>query len=139
MTHSLVVGVDGSPAAAAALAWAAGEARLRDAELVAWTIEDQSVGDTGVARTPGPAYEELIGGYPLTMRHGHGDAAIELVTACADADLLVVGSRGRMQLAELVLGSVSRACLAHARPMPGGRGATAARAGVHSWPGRRGR
>jgi nucleotide-binding universal stress UspA family protein len=117
MTHSVVVGVDGSPAAAAALAWAAGEARLRDVELVAWTIEDRSVVDTGVVRTPDTAYEELTGGYPLTMRHGHGDAATGLVAACADADLLVVGSRGRTPLAELVLGSVSRACVTRA-PCP---------------------
>ncbi|MGH4009998.1 MAG: universal stress protein [Pseudonocardiaceae bacterium] len=37
-----VAGVDGSPGAAAALTWAAGEARRRGAELVAWTILDQS-------------------------------------------------------------------------------------------------
>lgn len=34
MAHRVVVGVDGSPTAAAALTWAAEEARLRGAELV---------------------------------------------------------------------------------------------------------
>jgi nucleotide-binding universal stress UspA family protein len=117
MTYRVVVGVDGSPAAAAALAWAAGEARLHGAELDAWTIEDRSAGDTVVARALPIAFEELTTGYPLTVRHGLGDAAAELVAACGDADLLVVGSRGRSPLGGLPLGSVSRACLAHA-PCP---------------------
>lgn len=117
MTHRVVVGVDGSSAAAAALAWAAGEARLRDAELVACTVVDRSKSPGAVG--PGVAkasrsLEESAGGYPVTVRKRYGEAAAELVAAGAEADLLVVGSRSRGPLAGLVLGSVSHGCLAHA-------------------------
>jgi nucleotide-binding universal stress UspA family protein len=129
MTYRVVVGVDDSPASAAALAWATEEAGLRGAELVAWTVldrpESRLAAGTVAAQTSRPSSEESAGGYPVTIRQSHGDAAVELVAACADADVLVVGSRGRGPLAELVLGSVSRACLAHAscpvvviRPQP---------------------
>jgi nucleotide-binding universal stress UspA family protein len=117
MTGRVVVGVDGSPAALAALTWAAGEARLRGAELVVWTVADRTGADVVTAPVSRSAVDECTGGYPLTVRHGWGDAAAELVAAGADADLLVVGSRGRGPLTGLVLGSVSRACLAHA-PCP---------------------
>lgn len=121
MTHRVVVGFDGSPGALVAVSWAAGEARLRGAELVAWTVldrqESRHVADSVAAKTPRRSLEESAGGYPVTVRHGYGDAAAELVAACGDADLLVVGSRGRGSLEGLVLGSVSRACLAHA-PCP---------------------
>ena len=121
MTHRVVAGFDGSAAALAAVTWAAGEARLRSAELVASTVLDRHgsrhVADSVAAKTPPRSLEESAGGYPVTVRHGYGDAAAELVAACWDADLLVVGSRGHGPLKGLVLGSVSRACLAHA-PCP---------------------
>jgi hypothetical protein len=37
MARRIVAGVDSSPAATA-LAWAAGQARVRGAELLAWTV-----------------------------------------------------------------------------------------------------
>jgi nucleotide-binding universal stress UspA family protein len=43
-----------------------------------------------------------------------GDPIEALVAAAEDADLLVLGTRGRSQFAGLLLGSVSQACAAHA-------------------------
>ena len=121
MAHRVVVGFDGSAAALAAASWAAGEAQLRGAELVALTAldrpESRRPADEVAAQAPRLWSEALASGYPVTTQHGYGDAATELVAACADGDLLVVGSRGRGPLKGLVLGSVSRACLAHA-PCP---------------------
>jgi nucleotide-binding universal stress UspA family protein len=117
VTHRIIVGFDGSPAAGVAMTWAAGEARLRGAELVAWSALDppgsRRRADPVVATQPPDLFVESAGDYPVTVRQVYGDAAAALVAACADADLLVVGSRGRGSLEGLVLGSVSRACMAH--------------------------
>lgn len=120
MVSRVVVGVDGSPAAAAALAWAAGEAGLRGAELVACTVLGRPAARHGAdaAAPPGRrSIEESTGGYPVTVRRRYGDAGSELVTACTDADLLVLGAPRRGGLAGLAVGPVTRYCLAHA-PCP---------------------
>jgi len=113
----IVVGVDGSASAAAALGWAASEARLRGAELVACSVVERRRGhDDDVSDSAATlALEESAGGYPTTALTRHGDPMMELLAACDDADLLVVGSRGRGRLAGSLLGSVSRACVTHAR------------------------
>jgi nucleotide-binding universal stress UspA family protein len=117
--RKIVVGIDGSESAAAALRWAAQEAQLHGASLtavMAWTL----LGQPADAFTPTYGFDEAIG----TARDHVRRAAIPveadvvapcdlpaaaLVDACADADLVVVGSRGRGGFRSLLLGSVSAA------------------------------
>ncbi|MEO3805338.1 universal stress protein [Nonomuraea sp. B1E8] len=115
----IIVGFDGSHGAATALGWAVAEARLHHAELLPWTVlpEQATAGAGTVADAMRRAVEDIILGFPAELRFVRGDPAAELTAACADADLLVVGSRGRTQLTALLLGSVSRACL-HQAPCP---------------------
>lgn len=135
--ETIVVGVDGSPGADAALRLAVREARLRQARVravTAWHVPPAVYG--GVAFTPmvdplGPfraAAEEALDGalerlgdeaagveIERVVREGH--AAAVLVEEARGADLLVVGSRGRGGFAGLLLGSVSSVCASHA-PCP---------------------
>jgi nucleotide-binding universal stress UspA family protein len=140
MPGTIVVGVDGSPASRAALRWAAEEARLRGARLVAvraWSfVPPAPMAEPGMVPMPAIDYagtieaerdaveseldavfaEAFPEGPPVTVERmlvegGAGDA---LEDAASDADLLVVGSRGRSGLAAALLGSVSKHVLQHA-------------------------
>jgi nucleotide-binding universal stress UspA family protein len=125
MVERVVVGFDGSQGASVALAWAAGEARLHGAGLVALTVLSEQprepvseevlnpVDELGPVRR---TVEEITHGAAV-FRYDIGDAVAELTSACTDADLLVVGSRGRSRFSGLLLGSASRGCLYHA-PCP---------------------
>lgn len=132
--NKIVVGVDGSPGSIAALKWAHAEAKLRAVPLEAvsvWqypmmttipafgalpevadlsTQTEQSLlailEEAGVASTP-----EV----PVSVCVAEGAAASALTTAAAEADLLVVGSRGHGGFAGLLLGSVSHQCTMHAK------------------------
>ena len=130
----IVVGIDGSPGADAALRWAYDEASLRGADLeavVAWDfIAKWAVGFNpewpedadhlaADATTVGDrAVNQLLGGAArpswLTVHAVQGSPAYVLTEQARQADLLVVGARGRGGFAKLRLGSVSSACLHHA-------------------------
>jgi len=143
----IVVGVDGSPGAATALRWALAEARLRQAVLRvvhAWMVPlIEALPEASVlGRTPlGTADEELYdhlradamevldASLHLARKEepepeleiegelAEARAASALIDAAKDADLLVVGSRGRGGFSGLLLGSVSAQCVHHA-PCP---------------------
>ena len=130
-TSFIVVGVDGSDSSADALRWAAGQARLTGADLHAVYVWDFPSA-YGWAWSPGFTAVDLAAesrksldamlaevfdgdaGVPLVARAERGHAADVLVKVSRDADLLVVGSRGRGAFADMLLGSVSLHCAQHA-------------------------
>jgi nucleotide-binding universal stress UspA family protein len=130
----VVVGVDGSPGARAALEWAYAEARLREVGVYAvcaydepWAIAAAGMSSAAAVaelRTAlaaeaedvlGAAQEaapESVGVTGEAIRSAPGPA---LVAAAEGSALLVVGSRGRGGFKSLLLGSVSQYCAVHAR------------------------
>jgi nucleotide-binding universal stress UspA family protein len=132
----IVVGIDGSPAADAALAHALEEAKLRHLPLrivCAWEIPAIEYAGAPFVATPDLSTEaehsadtvlaaatEKIGSHPgveLETLAVHGHPANVLIEQAQGAALLVVGTRGRKTLTSLVLGSVSQA-VAHHCPIP---------------------
>jgi nucleotide-binding universal stress UspA family protein len=131
---TVVVGVDGSPPSHKALAWAAAEAADHRADLVvvnAWehtlppptgsvSVSERYVPDPS-QRTPEDFLQEItkvLGEDPPVLvqpRVKQGAAAKVLIEESADADLLVVGTRGHGGFKGLVLGSVSQHVAAYAR------------------------
>lgn len=125
MAGRIIVGVDGSPAAAAALGWAATEARLRGAMLrVVHVVRWNNNGAEFITPTAEQLLEwghklvdDLLAATGVSAEQlvVPGDASEELVHQSQEADLLVVGTRGHNPLAGLLLGSVSDHCVRHAR------------------------
>ncbi|MFC4059257.1 universal stress protein [Planomonospora corallina] len=126
----VVVGVDGSPGGAEAVELAFAEASLRGAELHAVHAWSGPVIE-GAPRLLAPAEvaegeEQRVLAESLAGRRErhpdvkvveevtHGHPVDVLKEASTEADLLVVGSRGRGDLTGLLLGSVSHSLLHHA-------------------------
>ena len=135
----IVVGVDDSEQAAAALRWALAEGVLRQAtvEVVhSWSPpmsampfgatlrlrahegEIDAVARQAVDEIVDAALAEMDDQPPEVLRTIlPGAPALTLVEVAENADLLVVGSHGRTGLSRLVVGSVAMACVQHA-PCP---------------------
>ena len=132
----IVVGVDGSPSSQQALRWAARQARLTGEELHAVSVWDYpaTAGDfptaVGWAHAmenidwSGNASKALDDAITASLDPDDADRvqrsvvqgypARALLDAAADANLLVVGSRGRGGLVGLLLGSVSQHAVTNA-------------------------
>jgi nucleotide-binding universal stress UspA family protein len=146
----IVVGVDHSAGARAALAFAHEEARLRDATLRvvhAWQFgyigysgfevgapafggDIQKLREGAAAALEATLQDAIpdLGDVNVERRLVEGSAGAVLVDESRDAILLVVGSRGHGGFAQLLLGSVSQQCAQHAecpvvivRPKPAGK------------------
>jgi nucleotide-binding universal stress UspA family protein len=125
MTASVIVGIDGSDVARAALVFAAQEARRRAARLI--------VAHAGDIATPAEIedevrpFGEIVCGEAITtvaavdplvdchVVHRDADPADLLIELSGDAELLVVGTHRAGRLRGWVLGSVSQLVAAHAR------------------------
>jgi nucleotide-binding universal stress UspA family protein len=134
-SRRIVVGVDGSPSSKAALAWAVSQAELTGASveaIIAWhypvmvggvpfaPIEAVQTADYGEFATTvlNDAVRETVdpdGPVKVSLTVRDGPAAQVLLDASHGAELLVVGSRGHGGFTEALLGSVSQACVHHAR------------------------
>ncbi len=122
----IVVGADGSAASQAAVEFAFELAALRDAPLLAVCAPADTPGSLGGARQRQEDFEQAISEvekeHPemVVMPHvAMGGARESLLTAARDAQMLVVGSRGRGGIQGMLLGSVSQAAVCHA-PCPVG-------------------
>ena len=131
---TILVGVDGSPSSHKALAWAAAEASDHGAGLVVLNVWEHTLlppsGSVSVSEryVPDPSQrtaedllqdiKEVLGEdppVPVQPRVKQGSPAKVLIEESADADLLVVGTRGHGGFRGLVLGSVSQHVAAYAR------------------------
>jgi nucleotide-binding universal stress UspA family protein len=141
MPGTIVVGIDGSEHAAAALRWAAEEAALRSAKLevvhawsyipaatpadaglmpMAWTESVEMLDATREAaeRVAADQVRDILGAdSDARVTIVEGGTAEVLRDAAANADLLVVGNQGRGNIASAVFGSTS-AELADSAPCP---------------------
>lgn len=129
----IVVGADGSQGAAYALDFAIREAAIRRVKLrvvSAWEIppsvlasvvaskefyEEFRENAVNVAREAAARVAELEPGVEHEEIVVEGQAAKALLANAEDAELLVVGRRGHGSFREMLLGSISRQVVVHAK------------------------
>jgi len=133
-THAVVVGIDGSDSSHGAFAYAAWEAhrRRRPLRLVHVHAYANRMGWSAFPPDPHEFVEsvararQLVAGHEIeahlafpglqvTSTLATGSVGAALVDASADADLVVVGSRGHGGFAGLLLGSAGTQLAAHSR------------------------
>lgn len=121
----IVVGVDGSEPSQEALRWAAHQAQVTGAELVAviaWHLPEMYgyVGrdyDEDARKALESTLEKVLdpsSPVQVTTRVAEGRPAPVLLETAKDADLLVVGAHGHGFFEGMRLGSVSQHCVHHA-------------------------
>ena len=132
----IIVGIDGSEHSQRALEWAVTEAGIRRAPLTVITVNETVVGFWSGGPVVYPGDEEItekaraltqeetdrvverldeeVRPASVTVRAVTGLPADELITASADADMVVVGSRGAGGFTRLLMGSVSTQVTHHA-------------------------
>ena len=129
----IVVGLDDTPTARAALRWAARQARLTGAAVCAvhvidWPIGIEAFGSMEVGEDGLLPEEKVSAPYRRGIRRvfeeaspepgwklqfAEGDAGPVLVAESADADLLVIGTRTTPDWTGDVSGPVAHHCLSH--------------------------
>jgi len=125
----VVAGVDGSPASQAALSFAFEEAALRDVPLVALCALADAPGVLGGAREIEERFSQLMIAEEAEEKEhpeitvlrqvAPGPPRRALLAAASQAQMLVVGCRGRGGVKGMNLGSVAQAVLHHS-PCPVG-------------------
>lgn len=123
----IIVGVDGSPQSTNAVAWAARQAQLTGLNLELITAWEEPapygmplvLAGVDLEANARELLDKAAGEIDLPADRlnkvvVYGPAARMLVDMSADADLLVVGSRGHGGLAGVLLGSVSTYCVRNA-------------------------
>ena len=122
----ILVGVDGSDHSQRALEWAAREAAFRQTSLTVLAVHQAVHGWTGtlsfhdddaqtqkIAEAAKAETDKVLAGLgdsrpeSVTVRAVHGYPAEEIVNAGADAEMIVLGSRGAGGWSQQLIGSVA--------------------------------
>jgi nucleotide-binding universal stress UspA family protein len=130
----ILVGIDGSAHSQRALEWAAREAAVRHTSLTVLTVHQAVAGFWGgtlhyqgdeslvekarqAAQAETDKVVSALDSRPtsVTVEAVNGIPAEEILNAGADADMIVLGSRGGGGWARLLLGSVSSSVAEHAK------------------------
>jgi nucleotide-binding universal stress UspA family protein len=131
----ILVGIDGSAHSQRALEWAAKEAGLRHTSLTVLTVHqavrgfwggtlhyagDEDLTEKGRQAAQAETDKVLAGigdarPTSVTVKAVQGIPAEEILNEGADADMIVLGSRGGGGFARLLLGSVSANVAEHAK------------------------